>query len=40
LGEDEMFLATPAIAGDRLLIRGEHSLYCIQKKGATADKLD
>ncbi|HEY4310062.1 MAG TPA: PQQ-binding-like beta-propeller repeat protein [Pirellulales bacterium] len=40
LGEDEMFLATPAIAGDQLLIRGEHALYCIQKKVATAEKQD
>ncbi|MES1213587.1 MAG: PQQ-binding-like beta-propeller repeat protein [Singulisphaera sp.] len=32
LGDEEMFLATPAIAGRQLLIRGEHTLYAIQKE--------
>ena len=29
---DEMCLATPAIAGDRLLIRTQSKLYCFQAK--------
>jgi outer membrane protein assembly factor BamB len=36
LGDDEMFLSTPAIAGDQLLIRGEHHLFAIQKPDAAA----
>ena len=36
LGEDEMFLSTPAIAGDQLLVRGEHHLFALQKKGSPA----
>jgi outer membrane protein assembly factor BamB len=32
LGEDDMCLATPALAGDRLLIRTASRLYCIGKK--------
>ena len=32
LGEDDMCLATPALAGDRLLIRSASRLYCISKK--------
>ena len=32
LAEDDMCLATPALAGDRLLIRTAVRLYCIQKK--------
>ena len=31
LGEDEMCMATPAIAGDRLLIRTENRVFCIKK---------
>ncbi len=31
LAEDEMFMATPAMAGDRLLIRSSAALYCIRK---------
>jgi hypothetical protein len=31
LGEDEMGMATPAIVGDRLLIRTAARLYCIQR---------
>ncbi|MBI2826408.1 MAG: PQQ-binding-like beta-propeller repeat protein [Planctomycetia bacterium] len=31
LAEDDMYLATPAIAGDRLLVRSDHRLYAIQK---------
>lgn len=34
LADDDMCLATPAIAGDRLLIRSSSRLYCIQA-GAT-----
>ncbi len=33
LADDEMCMATPAIAGDKLLIRTEDRLYCL-KKGA------
>jgi hypothetical protein len=29
---DEMALATPALAGDRLLLRTENRLYSIRKK--------
>ncbi|NND95900.1 MAG: serine/threonine protein kinase, partial [Pirellulaceae bacterium] len=29
-GEDEKFNATPAIVGDRLLLRSDQNLYCIQ----------
>jgi outer membrane protein assembly factor BamB len=32
LAEDDMCLATPALAGDRLLIRSASRLYCISKK--------
>jgi hypothetical protein len=32
LAEDDMCLATPALAGDRLLIRTAARLYCIRKK--------
>ena len=33
LADDDMSLASPAIAGDRLLIRTAVRLYCIAKKG-------
>lgn len=36
LAEDDMCMATPALAGDRLLIRAEKRLYCI-KEGATGE---
>lgn len=37
--EDELFNATPAIAGDRLLIRSEKTLYCVRKEpAATGDR--
>jgi outer membrane protein assembly factor BamB len=32
LAEDDMCMATPAIAGDRLLIRSSARLYCIQNR--------
>lgn len=32
LAEDDMCLATPALAGNRLLIRSAPRLYCLQKK--------
>lgn len=32
LADDDMCMATPALAGDRLLIRSAHRLYCIRKK--------
>ena len=32
LGDDDMCLATPALAGDRLLIRSAARLYCIDHK--------
>ena len=32
LADDDMCLATPALAGDRLLIRSAHRLYCIGRK--------
>jgi outer membrane protein assembly factor BamB len=31
LGEEEMCMATPAIAGDRLIIRTEQRMFCLQK---------
>jgi outer membrane protein assembly factor BamB len=34
LAEDDMVLATPALAGDRLLIRTSARLYCIRKVNA------
>ena len=34
LQEDDMCMATPAIVGDRLLIRTDKRIYCMQK-GAT-----
>ena len=34
LEEDDMCMATPAIAGDRLLIRTDKRLYCMQKGAA------
>ena len=33
LADDDMVLATPALAGDRLLIRTSARLYCIRKAG-------
>lgn len=36
LAEDDMCMATPAIAGDRLLIRTSARLYCIRSGGAVA----
>jgi outer membrane protein assembly factor BamB len=32
LAEDDMGMATPAIAGDRLLIRTSARLYCLQRQ--------
>ena len=32
LAEDDMCLATPVIAGDRLLIRTSQRLYCIKQQ--------
>lgn len=32
LEEDELCMATPAIAGDKLIIRSEHRVYCIAKQ--------
>ena len=37
LAEDEMCMATPAIAGDRLVIRTEARMYCIAES-ATGDE--
>ncbi len=34
LAEDDMCMATPALAGDRLLIRTAARIYCIRKKAA------
>ncbi|HVU89313.1 MAG TPA: PQQ-binding-like beta-propeller repeat protein [Pirellulales bacterium] len=34
LGDEEMFLSTPGLAGSQLLVRGEHHLFAIQKPGA------
>jgi hypothetical protein len=34
LAEDDMGMATPAIAGDRLLLRTSARLYCIQKQAS------
>jgi len=36
LAEDDMCMATPAIAGDRLLIRSSSRIYCIRDKDATS----
>ncbi len=36
LSDDEMFLATPAVTGDKLLIRSDRTLYAIQKGAAAA----
>ena len=36
LAEDDMGMASPAIAGDRLLIRTSARLYCFRNGGATA----
>jgi outer membrane protein assembly factor BamB len=38
LADDDMCLATPAVAGDRLLIRTLKRLYCIRKSGAEGAK--
>ena len=38
LAEDDMVMATPAIAGDRLLIRTDRRLYCLQELGAEPGK--
>lgn len=37
LAADDMCMATPAIAGDRLLIRTTARIYCIQNAGQAAD---
>lgn len=34
LAEDDLTLSTPAIAGDRLLIRTDKRVYCIRKTPA------
>ena len=31
-GEEERFNATPAITGDRLLLRSDRALYCVKKE--------
>ena len=36
LAEDDMCMATPAIAGDRLLIRTTARIYCIRNAGPRA----
>jgi len=33
LADDDMCMATPAMSGDRLLIRTAARIYCIQRKG-------
>ncbi len=38
LGDEEMFLSTPAIAGNQLLVRGERRLFAIQKPAAAAEE--
>ena len=35
LGDDDMCMATPAMAGDRLLIRTAARLYCLQTRGTS-----
>ena len=37
LGQDEMCMATPALAGDKLIIRSENHVWCL-KQGATLAK--
>ena len=32
LEEDELCMATPAMAGDKLIIRSEHRVYCIYRQ--------
>jgi hypothetical protein len=36
LADDEMCMATPALAGDRLLLRTAARLYCIRTASAAA----
>jgi len=38
LDEDAMCMATPALAGNRLLIRTEAALYCLQEEGNREEK--
>ena len=38
LADDDMGMATPAMVGDRLLIRTSARLYCIRKGVGTATK--
>jgi outer membrane protein assembly factor BamB len=35
--DDSLFMATPAVAGDTLLIRGAHHLYAIRESGAATN---
>jgi hypothetical protein len=37
LADEEICLATPAIAGDRLLIRTASRLYCIRRSGGARE---
>ncbi len=37
LAEDDMGMATPAIVGDRLLIRTAARIYCIKQSEAKSD---
>jgi outer membrane protein assembly factor BamB len=37
LSDDDMCMATPAIAGDRLLIRTASRLYCVQSSAKTRE---
>ena len=38
LAEDDMCMATPAIAGDKLLIRTSPRLYCMQQGAKLPDE--
>ena len=38
LAEDEMCMATPAIAGDKLIIRTAERIYCLQRGAEFAEE--
>ena len=40
LADDDMCLATPAMSGDRLLLRTLGRVYCIRKGGSEPSKPD
>ncbi|MFZ2644115.1 MAG: serine/threonine protein kinase, partial [Verrucomicrobiia bacterium] len=38
LADDEMCMATPAIVGDRLLLRTEKNVYCVRQAASSAKR--